>query len=101
MIGRAAVAGAIRPIGNNVAVLDEVVDEAAASADAHHVHALAAAAMHHHDGIRMLLLGRDHVLDRHLAHRDGAVGHGFSLSADPESACGRLVSFGGFGCCVP
>ena len=48
--------------------------------------ALSAAAVDHHDGQRMALLRRNHVLHEHLAPGDGAVGHLLALDADPEAA---------------
>src|SRR6185312_9702268 len=85
VVGRAAEAGAIDPV-HAVAILHEEVDPARTSPDTHHVRALAAAAMHHHDGIGMLLLRRDHVLDEELALRDLPVGHLLALHVEPEAA---------------
>ena len=85
MIRRAAVAGTVQPI-HGVAGLHEIMHQAGPAADAHHVQALAAAAVGHHHWVGMLLLGRDHVLHVHLALRDGPVGHGLALHAHPEAA---------------
>ena len=95
MIGRAAVAGAIQPI-HAVAGLHEIVHPTGASADAHHVGALPAAAVHHHHGVWITLLGGDHVLHVHLPLRDGSVGHLLALHADPEAALIGELERGGF-----
>src|SRR5262249_7763593 len=80
-----AIARAVDPI-DGVSGLDEIVHPSGSSADAHHVRALAAASVDHHDRIAMAALGRDHVLHEHLAQRDLAVGHLLALDSDPEAA---------------
>src|SRR5580658_7986039 len=95
MIGRAAVTRAIQPI-HAVAGLHEIVDPAGAPADAHHVSALPAAAVHHDHRVLVALLGGDHVLHVHLSLRDRPVRHGFALYADPEAALIGELERGGF-----
>src|SRR5580698_5176839 len=85
MIGRTAVTGPVQPI-DAVAGLHEIMHPARPAADAHHVAALAAAAVHHDYRIWITLLGWDHVLHVHLSQRDGAVAHLLALDAHPEAA---------------
>src|SRR6516164_7702987 len=85
MIRRASVTRTVDPV-HTVAGLNEVMHPAGASADAHHVGALPASAVDHHHRIRVAWLGRDHVLDEHLAERDRSVRHRLALDADPETA---------------
>src|SRR5215831_18672215 len=94
MIRRPSVAGTVEPI-HRVSRLYKVMHPAWAAADAHHMRALASAAMHQHDGVRVRLLGRDHVLHIHLPHGDFAVGHPLALYADPEAALVGQLDSGG------
>jgi hypothetical protein len=50
------------------------------------VRALPAAAVHHHDRVRVAFFRRDHVLHKHLPERDGAVRHALALDAGEEAA---------------
>src|SRR6185295_16229372 len=94
MVWGTSVARTIHPI-HVVATLHPEVHPAGPAVDAHHVRALAAAAVHHHDGQWTRLLFGQHVLHEHLAHRDGAVGHLLALHADPEVALAAQSEAGG------
>src|SRR5215469_10072199 len=90
MIRRAAVTRTVQPI-DAISGLHEVMHPTGAATDAHHVRALAAAAVHHDHWISVSSLRRNHVLHVHLPQRNRSIRDLLALRSHPEAALVRQL----------